>query len=122
MQELQRELQSRPRPNTEEAQQDARLTLYLQAFRYMIAMYAPDQAAVRPPDAPVVGCSSEIVTYLKTAMKNTNDIYNWPKSDRQYYRQMSFRPVDFEDPSLLFKKMKASLEQTPYAVRSDIIR
>ncbi len=85
----------------------ARVAVHLQIFRYMMALYAgmTDQ-----------NCPASFGNYLRTAVRTSGDVYSWTKDDKQYYKKMSFRTLQFEHLRHVFQEVQKHLSAHPKAV------
>ena len=88
----------------------SRVSLYLQAFRYMLVLYGDKAKAFSAT------CTEDFASYLKAAIKTSNDVYSWSKDDRKFLKQIALHPLYLEKVTALFKKVEKGLQGTPYAV------
>eukprot|EP00831_Metopus_contortus_P058372 TRINITY_DN5052_c0_g1_i1.p1 TRINITY_DN5052_c0_g1~~TRINITY_DN5052_c0_g1_i1.p1 ORF type:complete len:561 (+),score=64.62 TRINITY_DN5052_c0_g1_i1:118-1800(+) len=87
-------------PGKIDEQQSTLLFLYLQTFRYMIALYVED---------PQAKCPEPFISYLKVASRMSMNAYSWNKIDRKYYSEALSHKVQYEKTSSVFKKVKQAV-------------
>lgn len=79
----------------------ARLAVYIEAFRYMIAFYVDESK-----DS---SCNKEFIHYLKTIIEVEESIHSWPNDDINYLHKVSPKFVYFDEPEKVFNKIKSMI-------------
>lgn len=90
-----------------------RLFVYLQAIRYLFAMYGDKNLALSE-----LTCPESFTTYLRAVMKMSNNAYAWSKDDIEFLNSTAFNPMPLDDVLATFSQLKENLKAEPYFVLS----